>query len=206
MTVEKILLIGMMGAGKTSVGRALTARTGWPYRDNDETVAMLTGLPTRRAARAPRHRRAAHRRVAWRCAPRWPRTRRWWPGSPAAWSSRPRTWPRCAAPTPSSSTCTRPSTCWCERVGDGAGRPWLQPDPETALRTLFAGREPLYREVADVVVDTSTGDADAHADQVVQALASGCRREGRRPTTRTMRWRSGRCAGSGLGCGGGRAR
>ncbi len=57
-----------------------------------------------------------------------------------------------------------------ERVGDGAGRPWLQPDPETALRTLFAGREPLYREVADVVVDTSTGDADAHADQVVQAM------------------------------------
>ena len=41
-----------------------------------------------------------------------------------------------------------------KRVGDGAGRPWLQPDPETALRSLFAGREPVYREVADLVVDT----------------------------------------------------
>ena len=57
-----------------------------------------------------------------------------------------------------------------QRVGDGAGRPFLQPDPESALRRLFAGREPLYREVADLVVDTSSGDAESHADQVVQAL------------------------------------
>ncbi len=57
-----------------------------------------------------------------------------------------------------------------QRVGDGSGRPFLQPDPESALRRLYAGREPLYREVADLVVDTSSGDAESHADQVVQAL------------------------------------
>ena len=58
------------------------------------------------------------------------------------------------------------------RVGDGGGRPWLQPDPETALRSLFAGREPLYREVADLVVDTDRGDAGDHAAQVLAALAA----------------------------------
>jgi shikimate kinase len=57
------------------------------------------------------------------------------------------------------------------RVGSGAGRPWLQPDPETALRSLFEGREPLYRDVADLVVDTDRGDAADHAAQVVAAVA-----------------------------------
>jgi shikimate kinase len=57
-----------------------------------------------------------------------------------------------------------------ERVGDGAGRPFLQPDPEAALRRLFAGREPLYREVADLVVDTSSGTPADHAGAVLAAL------------------------------------
>src|SRR6478736_5209655 len=46
MRDRRVLLLGMMGAGKTSVGRAIEARTGWPYRDNDQAVAVLTGLPT----------------------------------------------------------------------------------------------------------------------------------------------------------------
>lgn len=38
-----IVLIGMMGSGKTTVGRALAARTGWPYVDNDALVRTVTG-------------------------------------------------------------------------------------------------------------------------------------------------------------------
>lgn len=38
-----VVLLGMMGAGKTSVGRALAARTTWPYLDNDELVRAATG-------------------------------------------------------------------------------------------------------------------------------------------------------------------
>ena len=33
----------MVGSGKTTVGRALHDRTGWPYIDNDELVRQLTG-------------------------------------------------------------------------------------------------------------------------------------------------------------------
>lgn len=33
----------MMGAGKTTVGRALAARTGWRYLDNDQLVLAATG-------------------------------------------------------------------------------------------------------------------------------------------------------------------
>src|SRR5688500_12588274 len=40
---ERVLLIGMMGAGKTTVGRALAERLGWPYLDSDEQVERNTG-------------------------------------------------------------------------------------------------------------------------------------------------------------------
>ena len=39
----RILLIGMMGAGKTTVGRELARRTGRPFLDNDVLVGELTG-------------------------------------------------------------------------------------------------------------------------------------------------------------------
>ena len=37
-----VLLIGMMGAGKTTVGRELSAQTGWPYVDNDDLLRRQT--------------------------------------------------------------------------------------------------------------------------------------------------------------------
>ena len=38
------------------------------------------------------------------------------------------------------------------------------------MRRLFAGREPLYREVADLVVEAADGDAEQHADTILAAL------------------------------------
>ena len=38
-----VVLVGMMGSGKSSVGRALAAHVGWPYMDNDELVRAATG-------------------------------------------------------------------------------------------------------------------------------------------------------------------
>lgn len=35
--------MGMMGSGKTTVGRELAERTGWRYADNDELVRLVTG-------------------------------------------------------------------------------------------------------------------------------------------------------------------
>ena len=37
------LLIGMMGVGKSTVGRTVAERLGWPYVDSDEWVERHTG-------------------------------------------------------------------------------------------------------------------------------------------------------------------
>ena len=39
----RILLIGLMGSGKSTIGRRLSAETGWPYLDNDTLLPELTG-------------------------------------------------------------------------------------------------------------------------------------------------------------------
>jgi len=38
MTVERVYLVGFMGAGKTSVGRALAAQLGWSFVDLDSEI------------------------------------------------------------------------------------------------------------------------------------------------------------------------
>src|SRR6185369_11609230 len=40
---ERVFLVGMVGAGKTTIGHALSERTGWPYIDNDDLVKSMTG-------------------------------------------------------------------------------------------------------------------------------------------------------------------
>ena len=40
----RVLLIGLMGSGKTTVGRRLSRETGWPYLDNDQMLRDATGL------------------------------------------------------------------------------------------------------------------------------------------------------------------
>ncbi len=170
MRERRVLLLGMMGAGKTSVGRALQARTGWPYRDNDEAVAMLTGLATRvlHEQRGTEALRAAESQVLQDALTAPPPFVAGVAGGVVE-SAADRDALRGAAAfvvylhTPVDEL--------VRRVGDGGGRPFLRPDPETALRRLYAGREPHYRAVADLVVDTTQGDADAHADLVVRALA-----------------------------------
>lgn len=39
----RVWLLGLMGAGKTSVGRRLAACLGWRYYDNDEQLQHLSG-------------------------------------------------------------------------------------------------------------------------------------------------------------------
>ena len=42
-SVRNIFLVGFMASGKTSVGRALSKATGWPFIDADDRVVQRAG-------------------------------------------------------------------------------------------------------------------------------------------------------------------
>ncbi|MEX1170389.1 MAG: shikimate kinase, partial [Chloroflexota bacterium] len=42
-----VVVVGLMGSGKTVVGRRLAARLGWPWRDSDREIEASTGLTVR---------------------------------------------------------------------------------------------------------------------------------------------------------------
>ncbi len=169
MTPARVLLIGMMGSGKTSVGRALSDRTGWGYRDNDEIVAEGEGIATdellERAGRDAL--RAAESRALTRVLEQDPPLIA---GVAGGVIESPQDRRRLESPDAFVVYLHAPIEVLVERVGSGEGRPWLQPDPEAAMRRLFDGREPLYREVADLVLDSQDSDAEKHADRILVEL------------------------------------
>lgn len=166
----RLLLVGMMGAGKTTVGSLLARHLGWRYRDSDADVEEDTGLtvPEIFARHGEDAFRAAEARVlAEACADPAasvvsvaggavldPRTRRRISDCGTV------VWLR-----------ARPETL-AARVGDGAGRPLLGEDPAAALVRLNDVRAPLYAEVADVVVDVDDLAPDVAAERVLAALAT----------------------------------
>jgi shikimate kinase len=165
---ERLLLIGMMGAGKSTVGRILADRLGWCFFDSDAQVEEATGttVPKLFAERGEAAFRAEETR-ALRSAVSGtrpavvsvaggavldPANRRLIEHSGTV------VWLR-----------ARPGTL-AERVGDGGGRPLLEDDPAASIERLDAVRRPLYQALADVVVDVDHLAPEAVADQVLAAV------------------------------------
>ena len=169
MTDPRVLLIGMMGSGKTTVGRALSELTGWPYRDNDEIVAEVEGISTDEllAQRGEKELRAAESRALAKVLSDRPPVIA---GVAGGVVTSPADRALLSAPEGFTVYLYAPLEVLVDRVGSGEGRPWLQPDPEKALSRLLDGRDSLYREVADLVVDTSQGDPEAQARQIKTAV------------------------------------
>jgi shikimate kinase len=149
--VDRIILVGMMGAGKTTAGRLLAERLGWPYLDSDEQVMADTGrsVPELFAERGEAAFRAEEERVLGEALSG---------EGPVVVSAAGGV---VLSPANRELLARSGTVVWLRadprvlagRVGDGAGRPLLDDDPASALAALDAVRRPLYRSVADVVVD-----------------------------------------------------
>jgi shikimate kinase len=163
-----VLLIGMMGAGKTTTGRLLADRLGWPYLDSDDEIERLTGRTVPQIWKEdgePAFRREETRVLNDACDR---------PG-PAVVSVA-----GGAVLDPENRAVIRRCglTVWLRadvstlalRVGTGAGRPLLEGGPAAALARLSEQRAPLYAELADLVFDVDRMAPPQVVDRIVEAL------------------------------------
>jgi shikimate kinase len=168
--MTRVLLVGLMATGKSTVAQAISKATGWPSLDNDALLERSTGSTA--AALLAEHGlerlRAAESDVLTLLVSM--------PGPFVAGVAagtildprdreRIRTgghvvWLKTSVPT------------LVRRVAKQGGRPWLDGDPATALQAMAAEREPLYAEVADQVLDMDRLNAADAARAVLTAVRS----------------------------------
>ena len=165
----RILLIGMMGSGKTTVGRELARRTGWPFLDNDALVRELTGREPR-AIDAEDGEDALHDAeiAAFRVAVARP-------GAAIVAIAgtivdRPAELERLAAAGHVVWLRGLPETLR-GRIGSGAGRRADAVDLDW-LRARAAEREPAYRSVADQTIDIEGQRPQSIAAEILAAIGA----------------------------------
>jgi shikimate kinase len=165
---ENIFLVGLMGAGKTSVGKLLAQRLHMEFFDCDQEVERATGVTVAiifeiegesgfRAREAKMLAELASRKNALVAT-----------GGGAVLSAANRqllaengvvVYLRAA-----------PADLW-RRTRHDKQRPLLNTgDRMTRLEELYAQRDPLYREIADIIVDTGSQSLGALATKLERKL------------------------------------
>lgn len=165
---RRVLLVGFMGSGKTSVGRAVADRLGWRFIDFDDEIVSDAGasIPEIFGRHGEPHFRELEARVAERLLEETEVVL----GSGGGWGAVPGRltdlpegtepfWLRVSAPT---------------AVGRAASRPGTRPllagsDPLAAATRLLAEREPFYRE-ARWAVDTEDSSVEDVSSRILEIL------------------------------------
>ena len=166
---KTVALVGLMGVGKTSIGRRLAKRLGVPFVDADTEIETAAGATIEEIFQ--RHGETAfregERRVMVRLLDNPPHVLATGGG---------------AFMDPSTRTLIRERaiSVWLRadlelmlaRVARRNNRPLLKAgDPRTVLERLIAERYPVYGE-AEIAVDSVDGPPEATVDQVMAALAA----------------------------------
>ena len=164
-----IFLVGLMGAGKTSVGRLLARRLGKTFYDCDQEIERATGvrIPVIFEIEGEAGFRARERRMLGELARR--------SGVVLATGGGAVLAPENRALLKAHGTVVylraSPHDLW-QRTRHDRNRPLLQSDdPMATLVRLYDERDALYREVADLVVDTGSQSLSALAHRLEQRLA-----------------------------------
>jgi shikimate kinase len=167
---SRVLLIGMMGAGKSVVGALVAARLDWPHLDSDQQVQLKTGntvaqiFATKGEAAFRAEEAQALAEAATSEGPLVVSV-----AGGAVLSADNRTvlrraglviWLRAELAT---------IAARIQPVAGGDHRPLLEGDRFERLTHLYAERRPRYQELADVVIDVDHLTPGEAADLVVAA-------------------------------------
>ncbi|MDY6055470.1 shikimate kinase [Micrococcus sp.] len=163
-----VVLVGAMGVGKSTVGRAVAGSLGLSFLDADTLFQREHGpIPAYFAEHGePAFRREEARIVAEALSRPEPCVLACGGGAVLDAGTR----ALLSRPTVDVVWLTVSEQEALRRVGRGEGRPVLAGDPAATWRRIAAAREPLYREVADLTVD-GTGLRPAQtASRIVEGI------------------------------------
>ena len=167
LTGRSVVLVGLMGAGKTSIGRRLAARLGLPFRDADAEIELAAGctIPELFSRYGESDFRAGERRVIRRLLSGDPLVLAFGGGAFMDPETRAvvreeavSVWLRCTLPV------------LLRRVAGRDNRPLLADgDRAEILQRLMDARHQVYAE-ADVIVDCGDESPDATTQRVLNVL------------------------------------
>jgi shikimate kinase len=164
---DRLFLIGMMGVGKTTIGRIVAAKVGWSFLDSDAQLFVETGrtAPEILADGGDEILREMEGRVLTEAIVAHPSSVIAVAGG-VVLSEINRAllvengavvWLRASVATMTT------------RIGAGEGRPRLGANPEEAIRELYETRRPMYELIADVVIDVDDIAPDVISNRVIVA-------------------------------------
>jgi shikimate kinase len=169
LAAKSIVLVGLMGAGKSCIGKRLAARLGMPFTDADHEIEQAAGcsIPEIFQRHGETAFRDGERRVIARLLDDKPHVLA--TGGGAFMDARTRALVH-----------ERAISVWLRadldllmrRVSRRNDRPLLQvAEPRQKLAELMSQRHPFYAE-ADITVDSADGPPEATLERVVAALDS----------------------------------
>ncbi len=163
-----VVLVGLMGAGKTTVGRRLARRLDLPFVDADAEIESAAGRTVAEifAEDGEAFFRAGEERVIARLLESGPQVLATGGG---AWTSEKT---RDLVAQKAISVWLRADLdVLMERVSRRPGRPLLQnPDPRAVMKKLMDERYPLY-ELADITVESREAPHQTIVNDIIMALA-----------------------------------
>jgi shikimate kinase len=173
VSTQHLVLVGLMGAGKTTVGRLCADRLERPFVDLDDLIMTHAAMPIEdlfRERGEARFRELEREVVVDVCATPAPLVIACGGGTVVDADNRRRlrdagtvVWLRA------------PTSVLAARVGNDESRPLLAGDPAGALARLAEVRAEAYTAAADAVVDTEGQDAGEVAEAVLVAFAEVAR-------------------------------
>lgn len=170
---DNIILVGLMGAGKTTIGRILARRLKREFRDSDHEVEERCGvtIPVIFDIEGEAGFRAREAQVLEELCAHEGIVLATGGGAVLDRANR----RRLAEAGVVVYLHARPEDLW-QRLRRDRSRPLLATaDPRAKLEALYAERDPLYREIADLVVESGRASAAALARELLARLEDQCR-------------------------------